>query len=138
MSEIEIPLKETARPMAVREAPVAPPAEAEVALPPESGDFDWKALRKVTDILERVNLGAWVAIMNNPRRSFWLNFWAGVARGIGMVVGGALTGLVFALFSVGLLKKAFMHAGGLPWVGGEIREAIGFILKVVHEYQGNP
>jgi|GEM_PF-2661364 len=110
----------------------------EVQTPPSgplpSSDIDWNALRGTVAFLERARLSEWVAIMNNPRRNFWVNFLAGVARGIGMVVGGTLVGLVFAFFSVGLLKKAFMHAGGVPWVGGEMRQAIGFILRVVHDH----
>lgn len=101
-------------------------------------EADLTSLRKVAVFLEKVNLREWVAIMNDPRRSFWINFWAGLARGIGMVVGAALTGFVLAFFSVGLLKKAFLHAGGLPWIGDEMRAVIGFILKVVRESRVSP
>ncbi len=101
----------------------------------EPGAPDLGGLRQVALFLERVNLAEWVAIMNDPRRSFRVNFWAGVARGIGMVVGAALTGLVFALFSASLLKKAFIRAGGVPWVGAEMREAVGFVLRVVRDCQ---
>jgi len=55
-----------------------------------------------------------------------------------MVIGGVLVGLVFALFSIRVLKAAFDHAGGVPWVGTEIKEAIGFILTVVRGYKGIP
>ncbi len=96
------------------------------------------ALRRVALLLERINLAEWVAIMNSPRRSFWVNFWAGLARGMGMVVGAMLMGGLMAFFSVGLLKKAFVRAGGVPWVGAEMREAIAFVLRVVREYQGKP
>jgi hypothetical protein len=101
-------------------------------------DVDWTALRQAAHFLERAKLSEWVAIMNDPRRNFWVNFLAGVARGVGMVVGATLVGLIFALFSVSLLKKAFLHAGGVPWVGTEMKEAIGFILQTVRERQGPP
>lgn len=120
---------ENAEPMTIRQMP-----ELDGSL----GAMDWSSLRQVAVVLEKVNLGEWVAIMNSPRRSFWVNFWAGLARGIGMVVGAALVGLLFTLFSVSLLKKAFLHAGGLPWVGGEVREVIGFILRVARERQAAP
>ena len=101
-------------------------------------DVDWDALRQAAAFMERAKLSTWVDIMGNPRRNFWVNFWAGVARGIGMVIGGVLVGLVFALFSIRVLKAAFDHAGGVPWVGSEIKEAIGFILTVVRGYKGTP
>ena len=60
---------------------------------------------------------------------------AGVARGVGMVVGAGLIGTVLVFLMIGMLKKAFLHAGGVPWVGAEIKEAIGFILGAVREHQ---
>jgi len=120
--------------------PVAEPAAAarEAAPPAPPKDIDWNAIHQAAAYIEKARLSEWVAIMNNPRRSIWINFVAGVARGVGMVVGASLIGVVFTLFTVGMLKKAFQHAGGVPWVGVEVRDAIGFILRAVRERQAAP
>lgn len=92
-------------------------------------EVDWKALREAAAFLEKAKLAEWVAIMNSPRRNIWMNFLAGVARGVGMVVGATLIGVLLTLF----LKQAFRHAGGVPWVGTEVKQVVGFILQTVRE-----
>jgi hypothetical protein len=97
-------------------------------------DIDWNALRQAAAFLEKAKLAEWVAIMNDPRRNVWVNFLAGVARGVGMVVGATLMGVILTL----MLKRAFQHAGGIPWFGAEIKEVIGFILQTIRERQAAP
>jgi hypothetical protein len=101
-------------------------------------DVDWEALRQTAAFLDKARLAEWVAIMNNPRRSIWINFVAGVARGVGMVVGASIIGVILMVVMITLLKKAFIHAGGVPWVGTEMKEAIGFILRAIRERQAQP
>jgi hypothetical protein len=105
------------------------------AAPKAPKDVDWTALRQAAAFLEKAKLAEWVAIMGNPRRNIWINFMAGVARGVGMVVGATIMGVLLTLF----LKRAFVHAGGVPWIGTELKEVIGFILRTVHEQRpGTP
>lgn len=101
-------------------------AEPQVGVPQE---IDWNALRQTAAFLEKARLAEWVALMNNPRRNVWVNFLAGIARGVGMVVGATIMGVLLTLF----LKRAFLHAGGVPWIGTELKEVIGFILRTIHE-----
>jgi len=40
--------------------------------------------------MERMKLAEYVALLNNPWRLFWVNFLAGLARGVGIAIGGSL------------------------------------------------
>jgi hypothetical protein len=42
--------------------------------------------------LERMRLAEYIQLFNRPWRLMWLNFLAGLARGVGIAVGGTLTG----------------------------------------------
>lgn len=62
--------------------------------------------------------------INNPRRLLWLNFIAGVARGLGLTVGTAIV-LAFLFF---VLQKIV----SLPIIG----EYIANLIEFVEEYRG--
>lgn len=96
-------------------------------------DLDWKAAQKTAMILERAKLGDYVTMMGKPWRNIWVNFIAGIARGAGMVVGASLVGGLVVILLVQSLKVAFHHAGGVPWVGAQVKEAVGFILQAANE-----
>ena len=102
--------------------------------PKEGSDLptraDWNALKETAAFLEKARMAEYVAIMSDPRKNIWLNFVAGVARGVGMVVGVTIIG---GLMFLGL-KKAFVHAGGVPWIGAEMKEVIGTILQAAKEH----
>lgn len=100
---------------------------------PEPQHLDYRMVHKLAMILEKAKLGDYVMMMSKPWRSIWLNFLAGVARGAGMVVGSVLVGGIVVIFMVHGLKVAFRHAGGVPWVGEQVKEAVGFVLKAAHE-----
>lgn len=48
------------------------------------------SLRTVAMSLKRAKLAGYVELMNNPWRLMWLNFLAGLARGVGIAIGGSL------------------------------------------------
>jgi hypothetical protein len=101
--------------------------------PAGPGDLDWKAVQKTALILEKAKLGDYVAMMGKPWRNIWINFIAGIARGAGMVVGASLVGGLVVILLIQSLKVAFHHAGGVPWVGAQVKEAVGFILQAANE-----
>lgn len=45
--------------------------------------------------LEKMKIAEYVNLLNNPRRLLFLNFLAGLARGIGIAVGFTLLGAIF-------------------------------------------
>ena len=98
---------------------------------------DWKAVHKAAMILEKAKLGEYVTMMGKPWRNIWVNFVAGVARGAGMIVGASLVGGLLVILAVQGLKVAFHHAGGVPWVGAQVKEAVGFVLQAANEKMGD-
>jgi len=76
-------------------------------------------LERIAAYMESVNLGAYVDLYRRPMRMLWLNFAAGLARGVGMAVGFAILGALI----IYMLRSAFL--GNLPLVGK-------FIAQLVH------
>jgi Domain of unknown function (DUF5665) len=96
------------------------------------------SLQKVAAFMEQSRLGSYVDLMNRPWRLIWLNFLAGLARGIGIFVGGGLVGAVALFILVYVLKETLKTFGGLPWVGAQLEEVIGWVLKVVEQQKRQP
>ncbi len=71
--------------------------------------------------LEKMKLAEYVELLNNPTRLFYLNFFAGIARGLGMAVGFTILGalLLYTLQQLQVLN--------LPVIG----ELIAQIVKIV-------
>ena len=70
-------------------------------------------------------------ILHKPRRLIWLNFLAGLSRGVGLFLGGGLLGTVV----LGLLVWGAAHiihtVGGLPYFGAKFQELILYIKQIV-------
>jgi hypothetical protein len=45
---------------------------------------------RIAKIVERMNLGDYVGLLQRPGRLLWLNFVAGLARGLGTILGATL------------------------------------------------
>lgn len=74
------------------------------------------SIEKLACLLERINMGEYILMLQNPRRMLFVNFTCGLARGFGMALG--MTALV-ALFLIVLSKIA-----ALPFVPGYIARLI--------------
>lgn len=96
---------------------------------------DLSALDKLAIFSEKTRLAEYVLLMQNPKRLVWLNFLAGTARGVGLVVGGSLFGVVLLYVTIMILRYAFHHVGGLPWVGNELAQGLQWMLTVVDNYK---
>jgi hypothetical protein len=73
--------------------------------------------------LEEANLSAYVDLYRHPWRMLWLNFAAGMARGLGMAVGFTVLGAVVIL----LLRNSFLAS--LPWVGHYVAEVVRIVQR---------
>lgn len=63
-------------------------------------DSSDEKIRAIAMTLERAKLAEYVQLMNNPWRLLWLNFIAGLARGVGIAIGGSLlVGVLLYLLS---------------------------------------
>jgi hypothetical protein len=104
-------------------------------LPPLPDD-KLSAAQKVAVFLTKARLDEYIDLMNRPWRLIWLNFISGVARGVGMVIGGGILAAIFILLSVRVLSAMLHHVGGLPWVGDQLADAIAWILSAIDQKKG--
>lgn len=79
------------------------------------------ALRKLAFIFERMRIADYITYMQNPFRVLWLNFLAGVARGLGIAIG------MTVLFAV--LLYILGHMVDLPLIG----KFIAKLVNIVHQ-----
>jgi hypothetical protein len=105
--------------------------------PPEKPvKLDPALVHRLAMELEKAKLGDYVQMMSKPWRSIWLNFIAGVSRGVGMVVGASVVGGLVVVLTMQGLRTAFEHAGGVPWIGDKVKAGVAFILQVANEQLG--
>lgn len=71
--------------------------------------------------LEKMKLAEYVELLNRPARLFYINFFAGVARGLGMAVGFTILGALLIL----TLRK--LQVLNLPVIGGLIAEIVRIV-----------
>lgn len=72
---------------------VPPPPPDHPKAAEESAEQDRAITREVdriAKIVERMNLGDYVGLLQRPGRLLWLNFLAGLARGLGTILGATL------------------------------------------------
>ncbi|MFA5881629.1 MAG: DUF5665 domain-containing protein [Eubacteriales bacterium] len=91
---------------------------------PEEISYLGKKIDELGIALEKMKLAEYVELLNRPSRLFYINFFSGVARGLGMAVGFTILGalLIYTLQRLQLLN--------IPFIG----EIIAEIVKIV---QGN-
>ena len=90
-----------------------------------------ESAQRIATLLKESGLADHMDLMQRPHKLAWLNFWAGVWRGLGMAVG---TIVLFAVILWGL-KAAVHHVGGLPWVGDQIEQFIAWLLSIIDKRQ---
>ena len=84
-----------------------------------------REMDRITRIVERLNLGDYIGLLQRPGRLLWLNFLAGLARGLGGILGATLlVSLILAIANWIILRN-------LPGVSV-------FLTKFVHLLQASP
>ncbi len=73
--------------------------------------------------LEKAKIMEYVNLMENPRKLLYLNFAAGLVRGLGLAVGFSVLGAVAIL----ILRRLVML--NLPFIGGFIAELIKLVNR---------
>lgn len=92
--------------------------------PAEDRDLLATLSEKVADLalaLEKSSLAEYVELVRRPWSMIWINFLAGMARGLGMAVGFTLLGALV----VYLLKNSFVR--GLPIIGGFLADLVEIV-----------
>lgn len=80
-------------------------------------------IARLNATMERVNLTEYLRLQSNPWRLLWFNFLAGLARGVGMAIGGTI---LFALLLYFLGRVAVWN---LPLLS----EFIANLVRMVEE-----
>jgi len=83
-------------------------------------------LERLAQYLEKMNVAGYVELMQRPMRLLFLNFAAGLARGLGIAIGATL---IFALM-LEMLRRVIML--NIPGIG----EFVANIVKIVEETNG--
>lgn len=81
-------------------------------------------IAKLTQAMEAVNLAEYVELVRSPWRMAWINFVAGLARGVGIAIGFTLLAAVVLYL---LRQLAVLN---LPLIGHFIAE----IVQIVQEH----
>ena len=80
--------------------------------------------RKIDELgtaMEKMKLAEYVDLLNRPSRLFFINFFAGLARGLGMAVGFTILGAFLVYF----LQK--LEVLNLPIIGQFIAEIVRIV-----------
>lgn len=75
-------------------------------------------LKMLVRMLEGIGIDEFVSYLRSPRRILWLNFWAGVAKGFGIIVGmtivvAVLVSLLSRLVDFPLIGQYFLELKNL-------------------------
>lgn len=86
-----------------------------------------KVLEKLDDISRRIQgitLAEYAEMIDSPKRMIWINFVAGLARGLGIAIGATLLAAIFLFI---LLRLGELN---LPLIG----KYIARLIKIVQTY----
>jgi hypothetical protein len=80
-----------------------------------------KKIAELSINIEKMKLAEYVKLLDRPWRLMYINFIAGMARGVGIAVGFTILGAVLLYF---LRKLVLLN---LPWIGGFIAEIVRMV-----------
>lgn len=80
-------------------------------------------VRELALNMEKMKLAEYVELLERPWRLLYINFLAGLARGVGMMIGFALLGAVIII----VLQRLVML--NLPLIGSFIAEIVSIVQK---------
>lgn len=83
-------------------------------------------LERLAQYLEKMNVAGYVELMQHPARLLFLNFAAGLARGLGIAIGATL---IFALMLEMMRRVILLN---IPGIG----EFVAEIMKIVEATNG--
>lgn len=83
-------------------------------------------LERLARYLEKMNVAGYVELLQRPARLLFINFAAGLARGLGIAIGATL---VFALMLEIMRRLILLN---IPGIGGFIAE----VMRIVDQTNG--
>lgn len=80
-----------------------------------------QAVDKLSLYMEKMKLAEYVELLNSPKRLLWVNFMAGLARGLGMALGFTVLFAIVVIFLQHLVKL------NLPVIGDFIAQLVSLV-----------
>jgi Domain of unknown function (DUF5665) len=105
--------------------------KSEQISPPPAGALDdqeqvravVREVDRIAKIVERMNLGDYVGLLQRPGRLLWINFLAGLARGLGTILGATvLVSLIVAI-------AQWIIASHLPGIGRFVQDFVQLLKQ---------
>lgn len=81
------------------------------------------AVDKLSIYMEKMKLAEYVELLGNTKRLLWINFIAGVARGLGIAVGFTI---LFALLVIFLNQLVTLN---LPFIGDFLAQIVNMVQE---------
>ena len=81
-------------------------------------------IEELVQSMEKYNIAEYIQMLNDPKKYFWVNFLAGVIRGLGIAVGMTILGAIVIYFLQQLVVL------NLPLIGDFIAE----VVKIVQQH----
>lgn len=80
-----------------------------------------RKLDEISLTMEKLGIAEYVEMLRNPRRLFFINFWAGLYRGFGMAVGFTILGAIVLY----VLQKLIVL--NVPLIGDFIADLVNIV-----------
>jgi len=93
-----------------------------------------RSIEKLAAHYDRAEFQNYLELLGKPKRLLWVNFLAGLSRGVGMLMGAGMIGTLIAGILIGLAAWAIHTLGGLPWIGEEFQKLIFYIRDLVTQH----
>ncbi len=82
-----------------------------------------RKLEEMVQTMHKLGVAEYVEMLRHPRRLFWINFWSGIARGLGMAIGFTILAAVVLY----LLQRVILL--NLPLIGDFIADIVQIVQK---------
>ncbi|QTL98114.1 hypothetical protein GM661_09055 [Iocasia frigidifontis] len=79
---------------------------------------------KLAERMENIKIAEYIELVRSPRRMLFINFIAGLARGLGIAIGATVLGALFLIFLFDLAQS------NIPIIA----EFVAKIIKIVETY----
>lgn len=82
-----------------------------------------RKLDAMLESMQKIGVAEYVEMMRHPRRLFWVNFWSGIARGLGMAIGFTILAAVVLYF---LQRMILLN---VPVIGDFIADIVQIVQR---------
>ncbi len=82
-----------------------------------------RKMEEMVSTMHKIGVAEYVEMLRHPWRLFWINFWSGVARGLGMAIGFT----ILAALVLYLLQHIILL--NLPVIGDFIADVVQIVQR---------